>query len=59
MCEPGQQIHECLKAEFSEEALGSLINDDSHKNELNEKLETMFKIGKEVSRWSYLFGLFL
>ncbi|XP_033724836.1 transient receptor potential cation channel subfamily M member-like 2 isoform X2 [Pecten maximus] len=50
MCEPGQQIHECLKAEFSEEALGSLITNEDHKKELNAKLDMMFKIGKEVWR---------
>ncbi|XP_021362499.1 transient receptor potential cation channel subfamily M member 2-like isoform X2 [Mizuhopecten yessoensis] len=50
MCEPGQQIHECLRAEFSEEALGSLINNEDHKKELNTKLDKMFKIGKEVWR---------
>ncbi|XP_069120927.1 transient receptor potential cation channel subfamily M member-like 2 isoform X1 [Argopecten irradians] len=50
MCEPGQQIYECLKAEFSEEALGSLVQNEDKKKELNEKLDMMFKIGKEVWR---------
>lgn len=48
MCDPGQKVYETLKAEFSEEALGSLISDENHKAEIKKNLETMFTEGVEV-----------
>ncbi|KAK3101394.1 hypothetical protein FSP39_003210, partial [Pinctada imbricata] len=48
MCEPGQKVYECLKAEFTEEALGSLINDEKKKDEINKKLHIIFENGKEI-----------
>lgn len=50
MCDPGQKVYETLKAEFSEEALGSLISDESHKAQIKKNLELMFTEGVEVYR---------
>ena len=47
--EPGQKVHECLKAEFSEEALGSLVQDDKHKEMLRKQLDEIFASGTEVN----------
>jgi hypothetical protein len=49
MCEPGQKVFQCLKAEFTEEALGSLVNDQSMKDRINRDLQYMLEHGEEVT----------
>ncbi|XP_052091142.1 transient receptor potential cation channel subfamily M member-like 2 isoform X5 [Mytilus californianus] len=46
MVDPGQNVYECLKAEFKEEALGSLMDNEEHKKEIKDKLKIMFEEGE-------------
>ncbi|XP_078332506.1 transient receptor potential cation channel subfamily M member-like 2 isoform X3 [Crassostrea virginica] len=48
MCEPGQKVSQCLKAEFTEEALGSLINDNQMADKIKSDLKYMMEHGEEV-----------
>ncbi|XP_062614395.1 transient receptor potential cation channel subfamily M member-like 2 isoform X2 [Saccostrea cucullata] len=48
MCEPGQKVSQCLKAEFTEEALGTLINDQTMKDKINKDLQYMLDHGEEI-----------
>lgn len=50
MVEPGQNVYECLKAEFKEEALGSLMQDENHKSKIRDRLKIMFEEGQLVSQ---------
>ena len=53
MCEPGQGVYECLKAEFTEEALGNLIDDEKKQEDIRKKLKFMFESGSEVITETY------
>ena len=53
---PGQQCHMCLKAEFSEEALGSLMQDEEERKNIKEKLNAIFAVGQEVSETNKMFS---
>ncbi|XP_061167153.1 transient receptor potential cation channel subfamily M member-like 2 [Saccostrea echinata] len=48
MCEPGQKVSQCLKAEFTEEALGTLVNDQTMKDKINKDLQYMLDHGEEI-----------
>lgn len=48
MCEPGQKVSQCLKAEFTEEALGSLIEDSNMEKKIKSDLKIMMEEGEEV-----------
>ena len=48
MVEANQNVYECLKAEFKEEALGSLMEDEKYKETIKKRLKTMFEEGELV-----------
>lgn len=48
MCEPGQKVSQCLKAEFTEEALGSLVEDSNMEEKIKSDLKIMMEEGEEV-----------
>lgn len=48
MCEPGQKVSQCLKAEFTEEALGSLIEDSNMEKKIKSDLKIMMEEGEEI-----------
>lgn len=48
MCEPGQKVSQCLKAEFTEEALGSLVEDSNMEEKIKSDLNIMMEEGEEV-----------
>ena len=43
--EPGELVHHCLRTEFTEEALGSLMDDPRQKEEIKQKLDILFADG--------------
>lgn len=49
MVDPGQNVYECLKAEFKEEALGGLMDNEEHKKKIKDKLKIMFEEGELVN----------
>ena len=46
--EPGEEVYTCLKAEFIEEAVGSLIDDPAKQQVISEKLNKLFQNKKDV-----------
>lgn len=48
MCEPGQKVSQCLKAEFTEEALGSLVKDSNMEEKIKSDLNIMMEEGEEI-----------
>ncbi|CAG2216701.1 NUDT9 [Mytilus edulis] len=48
MVDPGQNVYECLKAEFKEEALGGLMDNEEHKKKIKDKLKIMFEEGELI-----------
>ncbi|XP_011433265.3 transient receptor potential cation channel subfamily M member-like 2 isoform X3 [Magallana gigas] len=48
MCEPGQKVSQCLKAEFTEEALGSLVEDSNMEEKIKSDLKIMMEEGEEI-----------
>ena len=48
MLAPNEPVSRCLKTEFTEEALGSLMDDEEQKNQIQRKLDELFSKGVEV-----------
>ncbi|XP_063423231.1 transient receptor potential cation channel subfamily M member-like 2 isoform X2 [Mytilus trossulus] len=48
MVDPGQNVYECLKAEFKEEALGGLMDNEEHKKKIKDQLKIMFEEGELI-----------
>ncbi len=57
MLAPNEPVSRCLKTEFTEEALGDLMEDEEQKNQIQKKLDELFSKGVEVNNrvFSYRF----
>ena len=49
MVEPGEQVSETLRKEFTEEALAKLEMNEDKRKQISEKIAFLFRNGVEVS----------
>ncbi|XP_064594682.1 transient receptor potential cation channel subfamily M member-like 2 isoform X2 [Liolophura sinensis] len=47
-CDPGQAVVHCLRSEFTQEALGTLMNDPDRKAKIKTQLDALFSRGEEI-----------